>query len=111
MEDAGRIIFVVFDDVQTLDAATYWCLYDELASFGAKPTGDRVVRRGKIITAAGVSSGIDMGLTLAGEIAGPEVAQAIQLAIEYDPQPPFSDRVPQPTVAMPPSTGMTAPVR
>lgn len=72
-----------------LDATTHWCSYDELASFGAKPTGDRVVRRGKIITAAGVSSGIDMGLTLAGEIAGPEVAQAIQLAIEYDPQPPF----------------------
>ena len=44
---------------------------------------------GKIVTAAGVSSGIDMALTLAAEIAGPEVAQAIQLGIEYDPAPPF----------------------
>jgi transcriptional regulator GlxA family with amidase domain len=47
------------------------------------------VERGKVITAAGVSSGIDMALVLAGRIAGPEVAQAIQLAIEYDPEPPF----------------------
>ena len=72
-----------------LDATTHWGAYDDLARFGAKPTEERVVRRGKIITAAGVSSGIDMALTLAAEIAGPEVAQAIQLAIEYDPQPPF----------------------
>ena len=49
----------------------------------------RVVERGKVITAAGVSSGIDMALTLVAKIAGPEVAEAIQLGIEYDPQPPF----------------------
>jgi transcriptional regulator GlxA family with amidase domain len=72
-----------------LDATTHWGAYDELATFGAKPTGERVVRRGKIITAAGVSAGIDMALTLVAEMQGPEVAQAIQLAIEYDPQPPF----------------------
>jgi len=72
-----------------LDATTHWGAYDDLAGFGARPTGDRVVRRGKIITAAGVSSGIDMALTLVAEMQGPEVAQAIQLAIEYDPQPPF----------------------
>jgi len=48
-----------------------------------------VVRQGKVITAAGVSSGIDMGLVLAAEIAGDDVAKAIQLGIEYDPQPPF----------------------
>ena len=48
-----------------------------------------MVEQGKVITAAGVSSGIDMGLVLAAKIAGPEVAQAIQLGIEYDPQPPF----------------------
>jgi transcriptional regulator GlxA family with amidase domain len=47
------------------------------------------VEQGKYVTAAGVSSGIDMALTLMGRIAGPEVAQAIQLSIEYDPQPPF----------------------
>jgi transcriptional regulator GlxA family with amidase domain len=49
-----------------------------------------VVFEGKYVTAAGVSAGIDMGLTLAGRIAGDEVAQAIQLMIEYDPQPPFN---------------------
>ena len=56
---------------------------------------DRVVERGKVITAAGVSSGIDMALRLAELIAGPEVAQAIQLAIEYDPQPPFDAGSPE----------------
>jgi hypothetical protein len=50
---------------------------------------ERVVTQGKVITAAGVSSGIDMALTLAAEIAGPEWAQGIQLGIEYDPEPPF----------------------
>jgi transcriptional regulator GlxA family with amidase domain len=85
----GSLLLGAAGLLEGLDATTHWCAYGELASFGAKPTGDRVVRRGKIITAAGVSSGIDMGLTLAAEIAGPEVAQAIQLAIEYDPQPPF----------------------
>ena len=59
------------------------------AEYGAIPTGRRVVEQGKIITAAGVSSGIDMALTLAARIAGDEFAQAIQLGIEYDPQPPF----------------------
>ncbi len=53
------------------------------------PTSERVVEQGKIITAAGVSSGIDMALTLAAHVAGDEIAQAIQLGIEYDPQPPF----------------------
>jgi transcriptional regulator GlxA family with amidase domain len=53
-----------------------------------------VVRQGKVITAAGVSSGIDMALVLAAEIAGPEVAQAIQLGIEYDPEPPFDSGSP-----------------
>ena len=55
----------------------------------AEPTGQRVVRSGKVITAAGVSSGIDMALTLTAELQGDAVAQAIQLGIEYDPQPPF----------------------
>jgi putative intracellular protease/amidase len=72
-----------------LEATTHWLAFDTLAGTGARPVSRRVVREGKIITAAGVSAGIDMALTLAGEIAGPEVAQAIQLGIEYDPQPPF----------------------
>jgi len=53
------------------------------------PVAERVVFDGKLVTAAGVSAGIDMALTLAARIAGDQVAQAIQLGIEYDPQPPF----------------------
>jgi transcriptional regulator GlxA family with amidase domain len=73
-----------------LEATTHWLLMDTLASLGAVPVSRRVVRQGKIITAAGVSAGIDMALTLAAELAGERLAQAIQLAIEYDPQPPFA---------------------
>jgi putative intracellular protease/amidase len=72
-----------------LDATTHWSATELLESFGARYTNQRVVVRGKVITAAGVSAGIDMGLTLAGLLAGDDVAKAIQLAIEYDPQPPF----------------------
>lgn len=85
----GALILGAAGLLDGLDATTHWQAYDALAAFGAHPTEQRVVRRGKIITAAGVSAGIDMALTLAAEISGPEVAQAIQLAIEYDPQPPF----------------------
>jgi transcriptional regulator GlxA family with amidase domain len=70
-------------------ATTHWAALDMLKEFGATPTSERVVEQGKIITAAGVSSGIDMALRLAALVAGDEVAQAIQLGIEYDPQPPF----------------------
>ena len=77
-----------------LDATTHWCAYDELASYGARPTEQRVVRQGKIWTAAGVSAGIDLALTLVAETHGPEMAQAIQLGIEYDPRPPFDSGSP-----------------
>ena len=77
-----------------LDATTHWGAYDDLASFGARPTEQRIVRQGKIFTAAGVSAGIDLALTLAAELQGPEMAQAIQLGIEYDPQPPFDAGAP-----------------
>ncbi len=60
-----------------------------LENFGAQPVTKRFVEQGKIITAAGVSAGIDMALWLAGKIAGQELGQAIQLGIEYDPQPPY----------------------
>jgi putative intracellular protease/amidase len=79
-------------------ATTHWLAMDELGALGATPVGDRVVSDGKYVTAAGVSSGIDMALTLAGRLAGDEAAQAIQLMIEYDPQPPYdagsADRAP-----------------
>jgi transcriptional regulator GlxA family with amidase domain len=70
-------------------ATTHWAFLDRLSELGAEPVTERVVEDGKVITAAGVSAGIDMALTLAARIAGNEVAQAIQLGIEYDPQPPF----------------------
>jgi transcriptional regulator GlxA family with amidase domain len=70
-------------------ATTHWAFLDRLPELGAEPVSERVVEDGKVITAAGVSAGIDMALTLAARIAGDEVAEAIQLGIEYDPQPPF----------------------
>ncbi|MEU2979607.1 DJ-1/PfpI family protein [Streptomyces hirsutus] len=70
-------------------ATSHWLALDSLAAFGAEPTGERVVTDGKFITAAGVSAGIDMGLTLVGRIAGDEHAQTVQLATEYDPRPPY----------------------
>jgi transcriptional regulator GlxA family with amidase domain len=72
-----------------LEATSHWTELETLARFGARPTSRRVVEQGKVITAAGVSSGIDMALVLAARLAGPDVAQMIQLGIEYDPQPPF----------------------
>ena len=79
-------------------ATSHWTALDELGSLGVTPASERVVFDGKYVTAAGVSAGIDMGLTLAGRVAGDETAQAIQLMIEYDPQPPYDagspDRAP-----------------
>lgn len=85
----GSIFLALAGILDGVDATCHWASYDHLAGLGAHPTAERVVRRGKVITAAGVSSGIDMGLTLAAELAGEDTAKAIQLAIEYDPQPPF----------------------
>jgi len=70
-------------------ATTHWLAFDELRRLGATPVQERVVIDGKLVTAAGVSAGIDMALTLAAAVAGDTVAQAIQLGIEYDPEPPF----------------------
>jgi transcriptional regulator GlxA family with amidase domain len=85
----GSLLLAAAGVLDGLEATTHWLDLDALERLGARPTGRRVVEQGKVITAAGVSSGIDMGLVLAARIAGAEVAQAIQLAIEYDPQPPF----------------------
>lgn len=70
-------------------ATCHWAFLEQLRGFGAEPVGGRFVEDGKLLTAAGVSAGIDMALHLVGLEAGPEVAQAVQLGIEYDPQPPF----------------------
>lgn len=90
----GALLLGAAGVLEGVEATTHWCAYEELASFGAMPTAIRVVRRGKVITSAGVSSGIDMALTLAAELAGEDVAKAIQLGIEYDPDPPFDSGSP-----------------
>ena len=77
-----------------LDATTHWAYTELIEAQGATPVTERVVFQGKVITAAGVSAGIDMALTLVDRLMGPEVAQAIQLGIEYDPQPPFDSGAP-----------------
>ncbi|MGE0225998.1 MAG: DJ-1/PfpI family protein [Acetobacteraceae bacterium] len=70
-------------------ATTHWASHDFLATLGAIPTHGRVVRDGNIFTGGGVTAGIDFALTLVAEMCGPDVAQAIQLQIEYAPEPPF----------------------
>lgn len=84
-------------------ATSHWLYLDHLAPFGAEPTGERVVFDGKYVTAAGVSSGLDMGLGLLGRIAGDQYAQTVQLMCEYDPQPPYDagspDKAPAEIVA------------
>ena len=69
-------------------ANTHWAVRERLAEHGAIPTAERIVRDGKYATAAGVSAGIDLALAIAIELGGLEVAQGIQLGIEYDPDPP-----------------------
>ena len=85
----GAIILGAAGVLDGLRATTHWIDREELASHGAEVVSDRVVFQGKVVTAAGVSSGIDMALALVARIAGDVVAQAIQLSIEYDPQPSF----------------------
>jgi putative intracellular protease/amidase len=85
----GSLLLGAAGVLDGLEATCHWLDIGDLERYGARPTGRRVVEQGKVITAAGVSSGIDMALTLAANIGGPELAQAIQLGIEYDPQPPF----------------------
>jgi transcriptional regulator GlxA family with amidase domain len=75
-------------------ATGHWLYLEPLREYGAEPVAERVVEEGKTITAAGVSAGIDMALHLVAREAGPEVAQAVQLGIEYDPQPPFDSGAP-----------------
>jgi putative intracellular protease/amidase len=91
----GALLLGAAGVLRGLRATTHWMAMDMLRDLGAEPTLDRVVEQGKVFTAAGVSSGIDMALTLADRAAGPEVAQAIQLGIEYDPQPPFDAGSPE----------------
>ena len=90
----GSLLLAAAGLLDGLEATTHWAVRDKLETLGARYVERRVVEQGKIVTAAGVSSGIDMGLVLAAKIAGDDVAQAIQLYIEYDPQPPFDSGSP-----------------
>ncbi|MFM8855679.1 MAG: DJ-1/PfpI family protein [Actinomycetota bacterium] len=90
----GSIFLAHAGVLDGLSATTHWASYERLRQLGAIPTEQRVVREGKVITAAGVSSGIDMGLVLVAALAGDDMAKVIQLAIEYDPQPPFDSGAP-----------------
>ncbi len=85
----GAIYLAAAGVLDGLDATTHWAWADKLNEMGAHYVHDRVVPRGKVVTAAGVSSGIDMGLTLMDRMYGPVAAQTAQLGIEYDPQPPY----------------------
>jgi transcriptional regulator GlxA family with amidase domain len=85
----GSLLLGAAGVLDGLEATSHWLELESLAAYGAIPTSRRVVEQGKVITAAGVSSGIDMGLALAARIAGDDFAKTIQLMIEYDPEPPF----------------------
>ncbi|MCP3785177.1 DJ-1/PfpI family protein [Micromonospora sp. A3M-1-15] len=85
----GSLLLAAAGLLDGRQATSHWLALDQLPAFGAVPAEERVVVDGKYVTAAGVSAGVDMALTLAGRIAGDAVAQAIQLGIEYDPRPPY----------------------
>lgn len=91
----GALLLAAAGLLDGIPATTHWLARDLLAELGAEPVGDRVVEQGKIVTAAGVSSGIDMALCLVQRIWGDELAQAVQLGIEYDPEPPLDAGSPE----------------
>jgi transcriptional regulator GlxA family with amidase domain len=91
----GSLILAAAGLLEGRRATGHWLFLEPLGQLGADPVGGRWVEDGKMITAAGVSAGIDMALHLVGRELGPEMAQAVQLGIEYDPQPPFDAGSPQ----------------
>lgn len=91
----GALLLAGAGILNGVEATTHWGARDELARLGAIPVTDRVVRRGKIVTGAGVSAGIDMALTLAAAVAGEDYARTLQLMMEYDPAPPFDAGSPE----------------
>ena len=98
----GSLLLAAAGLLDGAPATTHWLAFDQLKQLGAVPVRERVVEHGKIVTAAGVSSGIDMALRLVQIMHGDEVAQAVQLGIEYDPEPPLDagspDKAPQPII-------------
>jgi transcriptional regulator GlxA family with amidase domain len=100
----GSLLLAAAGLLDGAPATTHWLARDLLGKLGATPVPERVVEHGKIVTAAGVSSGIDMALRLVQRINGDEVAQAVQLGIEYDPEPPLDagspEKAPEPIVEL-----------
>ena len=87
---SGSLILAAAGLLEGKRATSHWMVVPMLRAFGVRPVADeRIVQEGRIVTAAGVSAGIHLGIGLAGQIGGDAGAKAIQLAIEYDPQPPF----------------------
>jgi transcriptional regulator GlxA family with amidase domain len=91
----GSLLLAAAGLLDGAPATTHWLARDLLGELGAQPVPDRIVEHGRIVTAAGVSSGIDMALHLVRKINGEQIAQAVQLGIEYDPQPPLDAGTPE----------------
>jgi putative intracellular protease/amidase len=91
----GSLLLAAAGLLKDAPATTHWVMRETLSSLGAVPVADRVVEHGNIITAAGVSAGIDLALQLVQRIHGDEAAKAVQLGIEYDPEPPFDAGAPE----------------
>jgi transcriptional regulator GlxA family with amidase domain len=87
---SGSFVLAAAGLLKGLKATSHWAILDMLRENGAEPVSERVVTEGKVVTAAGVSAGIDRALTLLGQATDATTAQAVQLAIEYDPHPPFN---------------------
>jgi transcriptional regulator GlxA family with amidase domain len=85
----GSGVYAAAGGLKGRKATTHWAFRENLKAMGVDVVADRVVVDGKYVTGAGVSAGIDMALLLTGKVHGEEAAKAIQLGIEYDPQPPF----------------------
>lgn len=92
---SGSLLLGAAGLLQGKRAACHWAWRDLLPVFGAVPDPARVVRDGNVITGGGVTAGIDMALTVVGEIAGADFAEVVQLAIEYAPAPPFDSGCPE----------------
>lgn len=86
---SGSIILAAAGVLNGKKASSHWAAMHLLGDYGAVPSSERYIQEGKIITAQGVSAGIDMALYLVGQLVGIEKAKAYQLFIEYDPDPPF----------------------